>query len=334
MNDESTLRSKYEKSKPALEVLGNWVVEIILCELKSQLGSSVLVEKFLQIPPKPRVKETDSFLEKILIRKPKENPFQDTTDQVGIRFVVLLLEDVDRIGSIIQSVDKWDWSKDRDYEQERLQRPDYFSYQSDHYIVRNKEPFSVTGVTVNARTPCEIQVRTLLQHAYAEMAHSSDYKPSVELSGDDKKHVRRALAKGSALIETTDEVFREIKNRFNDYNESLKELLVKANKIYTSLTGEVAAFPTILGEEIADQYRELLNELNPQELEAFMAEKKWFGETIKDRREASVFYRDSIVILLFWLVHHHRFKMRQLWPIDMSYLEEFMLAAGISIEQF
>lgn len=333
MNDESTLRSKYEKSKPALKVLGDWVMETILDELKSQLGSCVLLEKFLQIPPKPRVKETDSFLEKI-IRKPKEDPFQETTDQVGVRFVVLLLEDVNRIGSIIQSVTKWHWSKDRDYEQERLKRPDYFSYQSDHYIVRNKESFSVAGIAVNAGTPCEIQVRTLLQHAYAEMAHSSDYKPSVELLGDEKKHVRRALAKGSALIETTDEVFREIKNRFNDYNESLKALLVQAAQIYTVLTEEVAPFPTILGEEIADQYRELLSGLKPQDLEAYMAKKKWFGDTIKNRREVSVFYRDSIVILLFWLVHHHRFRVREFWPIDMSYLEEFMLAAGISTEQF
>ncbi len=69
--NEHELRREFETRRPALEAMGCWVTETILSELEKQLGSKAGVSKFLQIPPKPRVKETDSFLEKALVRKPK-----------------------------------------------------------------------------------------------------------------------------------------------------------------------------------------------------------------------------------------------------------------------
>jgi len=54
-----------------------------------------------------------------------------------------------------------------------------------------------------ALTTCEVQVRTLLQRAYAELSHDTSYKPSVTLEGD----VRLQIARAPALVETTDEIF-------------------------------------------------------------------------------------------------------------------------------
>ena len=160
--NENDLKEAYEERKPCLQKLGEWVTETILSELLAQLGTKIAVDKFLQIPPKPRVKETDSFLEKALVRKCKAEPLSEITDQVAVRFVVLLLEDIGRIGQIIQS-DRWLWQKDRDHEQERLSKPDYFAYQSDHYVIHTKEQFDFDGITIPSQTPCEIQITQLSQ---------------------------------------------------------------------------------------------------------------------------------------------------------------------------
>jgi hypothetical protein len=187
---------------------------------------------------------------------------------------------------------------------------------------------------VPSEIPCEIQLRTLLQHAYAEMAHDSDYKPSIELPEEDRKHVRRSLAKGSALIETTDEVFKDIKHYFDEYNARIQSLLVKCSNLYYELTGEKALQSSILGNEIADNFREILMETAPDEIELWIREQKGFGEVIRKNRGKSVFYRDSIVILLFWLVSNHRFAIREKWPVDMGYLDNFCNEVGISIDLY
>lgn len=175
---EAELKAAFEERKPALTALGQWVKAFVMKALVSELGSVSAAEKFFQIPPKPRVKETDSFLEKALVRKPKSDPMKEITDQVGVRFVVLLLEDINRIGKIIQA-GPWTYQKDRDHEQERLDKPDYFAYLSDHYVVTTMEAHEHEGVTIPSGLSCEVQIRTILQHAYAVMAHRSDYKPSI-----------------------------------------------------------------------------------------------------------------------------------------------------------
>lgn len=330
--NEDELRLAYEARKPVLQKLGEWVTQTILTELQSQLGTKQSVDKFLQIPPKPRVKETDSFLEKALVRKPKADPLSENTDQVGVRFVVLLLEDIDRIGKIIQS-DRWLWQKDRDHEQERLAKPDYFAYQSDHYVIQTKEQFDYNGFTIPCHTPCEIQIRTILQHAYAEMAHSSDYKPSILLPEEDQKRVKRSLAKGSALIETTDDVFKEINNHLKIYNESVEALLAKSAEIYTLITGESANSSTPLAKILSDTYRTQLKELTPEILETWAKQRRdWLGDAIKAKRVNSVFYRDPIVILLGWLVTGNQLSIPRQWPVDSSYLEDLYITMGISTD--
>lgn len=329
--NEAELWQAFEERKPFLEKLGGWVTQSILAELEKNLGSKKAVNKFLQIPPAPRVKETDSFLEKALVRKRKSDPLVEITDQVGVRFVVLLLEDIGHIGKIIQS-GPWLFQKDRDHEQERLEKPDYFAYQSDHYVIRTQYPLEIDGVIIPINTSCEIQVRTILQHAYAEMAHYSDYKPSIRLPEEEQRHVKRALAKGSALIETTDDVFKEIKKHLSEYDQGVKALLVHSAEIYRTITEEDSSPETLLGVSVADTYRELLKETTPEMLKQWSDVRPWLGPTLKAKRNESVFYRDSFVILLGWLVTEHQMAIPKKWPVDASYLEDYYTTLGISTD--
>jgi ppGpp synthetase/RelA/SpoT-type nucleotidyltranferase len=327
--NEAELQSAFEARRPALDALGRWVTHTIIEALEGQLGSKDAVTKFLQIPPKPRVKETDSFLEKALVRKRKSDPLSEITDQVGVRFVVLLLEDIDRIGKIIEN-GPWLAQKDRDFQQERLEKADYFAYQSDHFVIRTRSEFTFDGTVIPASVPCEIQIRTILQHAYAEMAHSSSYKPPVKLPEEDQKHINRSLAKGSALIETTDDVFGDIKKRLRDYNESVTALLVRSSEIYRAITGEAANPKTALGEIIAEEYRGMLKDVTPDKLNSWADERPWLRESLLKKRASSVFYRDSVVILLGLLVTDNETAVPKRWPVDSNYLEDFYSTLGIS----
>lgn len=327
--NETELQIAFEAHRPALDALGRWVTQTIIESLEVELGSQSAVAKFLQIPPKPRVKETDSFLEKALVRKRKSNPLSEITDQVGVRFVVLLLEDIDRIGKIIEA-GPWLSQKDRDFQQERLEKADYFAYQSDHFVIRTRSEETFDGTVIPAGVPCEIQIRTILQHAYAEMAHSSSYKPPLKLPEEDQKHINRWLAKGSALIETTDDVFGEIKKRQSDYNKSVAALLVRSSEIYHAITCEPANPYTILGEIIAEEYRGLLKDVKPDDLNTWADARPWLKESLLGKRASSVFYRDSIVILLGLLVTENETTVPKRWPVDSDYLEDFYITLGIS----
>jgi putative GTP pyrophosphokinase len=327
--NEAELQSAFEVRRPALEALGRWVTHTITETLEQRLGSKAAASKFLQIPPKPRVKETDSFLEKALVRKRKSDPLTEITDQVGVRFVVLLLEDIDLIGKIIES-GPWDSQKDRDFQQERLEKADYFAYQSDHYVIHTRSEFSFDGVSIPAQLPCEIQIRTILQHAYAEMAHSSSYKPPIKLPEEDQKHINRSLAKGSALIETTDDVFGEIKKRMREYNESVAALLARSSEIYNEITGESTSPTTALGELIVDTYRGFLKDVSPDQLKSWADARPWLKDSLLKKRAVSVFYRDPVVILLGFLVIENETALPRLWPVDSLYLEDFYNMLGIS----
>jgi putative GTP pyrophosphokinase len=327
--NESELKSTFEARRPALDALGRWVIHVITEALGQQLGSKAAVAKFLQIPPRPRVKETDSFLEKALVRKKKADPLSEITDQVGIRFVVLLLEDIDCIGKIVES-GPWRAQKDRDFLSERLEKADYFAYQSDHFVIRTREEFTFEEVIIPSGLPCEIQIRTILQHAYAEMAHNSSYKPPVKLPEEDQKHINRSLAKGSALIETTDDVFRDIKKKLRDYNESVSALLLCSSDIYHKVTGEATNPNTVLGEIIAEEYRGLLKDVTPEKLETWAKERPRLKESLLKKRVESVFYRDPVVILLGLLVTENETSIPRRWPVDSEYLEDFYNMLGIS----
>jgi hypothetical protein len=162
------------------------------------------------------------------------------------------------------------------------------------------------------------------------MAHGSAYKPPVKLPEEDQKHINRALAKGSALIETTDDVFGEIKKRLSDYNKSVVALLVCASEVYTELTGEAANPATALGQCIAEEYRGLLKEVTPAQIRAWASERLWLSASLSNKRKESVFYRDSVVILLGLLITENETTIPRRWPLDSAYLEDFYTTIGFS----
>jgi ppGpp synthetase/RelA/SpoT-type nucleotidyltranferase len=87
--NEAQVKNKFSSRKVELEIWGNYIKKFVL---ESLTRLNINHEDFLKIPPKVRVKDEQSFLEKAFHRfgKNYSNPLVEITDQVGIRFVVLL----------------------------------------------------------------------------------------------------------------------------------------------------------------------------------------------------------------------------------------------------
>jgi ppGpp synthetase/RelA/SpoT-type nucleotidyltranferase len=330
---EIELRKKFEKKRLKLKIFGKWVKENICKELIKEFKTENAVKKFLQISPSVRIKETDSFIEKALYKNKKyKNPLLEITDQVGIRFVVLLVDDISRIENIIKNMVELNCEKCKDFEQEKIDNPDHFTYQSVHYIVRPKEKIKINGNIFDDKFSSEIQIRTILQHAYAEMSHASDYKPSINLPENDKKRIKRLLAKGSALVEITDDTFKDIQKMLTESYRHIDKLLKESTKIYKNITGEEANTNTKLGYIISNAYIDLLKDFKISDLQNWVDKHSSIGKAIKEKRTESILYQDSVSILLCLLISKNRITVPKLWPEDLTYLEDFYKTIGYSTQ--
>lgn len=211
--------------------------------------------------------------------KSYQRPLEEITDRVGVRFIVLLLSELKLVQEVIETAELWVFEKARDFEAERLERPHHFDYQSVHYIVRPRKPFDSVGVVVPAGTPCEVQVRTLLQHAYAELAHDLTYKPSLAVD----REVSRKVAKSMALMETTDEIFVQAHEKVEAASAELRRVHELAAKAYETKVGIVPARDLRLCFGLLDPFRGFLPELTEESLEAFLTENDFIADKIRER---------------------------------------------------
>jgi hypothetical protein len=83
------------------------------------------------------------------------------------------------------------------------------------------------------------------------------------------------------------------------------QLLKDCDKIYKSITGEDADINTQLSKKIVNAYIDLLkkDDVNSDKLNSWVSKNYFFGEMLKKKRNESGFYKDSIVVLLGWLVY-------------------------------
>lgn len=323
--DELKLREEFELRKPQYSYWGKIVAEEILKRLTQQ-GKNV--ETFIKIPPNPRVKETNSFIEKALYRsKNYKNPLNDITDKVGVRFVVLNLCDIKIIKDIIDHIDGWEVSLDRDFEDEKKLKPELFTYQSVHYIVRNQSAYHDGEVIIEERTPCEIQIRTLLQHAYAELSHDIAYKKTEDIPSE----VKRKFARSMALIEATDELFREVQELV-DYEDAQFKDFINSMRPYTS----ASVYNEKLNKYIYDSFKSLLHEkeITAIDIIQFLSRNAFLQTKVKNSEELALLRRQPVTYLLYFLIEKYRNQVVRMWPLSETELQPLFVDMGKSIEQY
>lgn len=161
-----------------------------------------------------RTKSVESFAGKAARRlqggrlaHPK--PLTDITDQVGVRVVTYVLADVNAVAQLLSS--QLVVREDRDMGQETADAG-RFGYSSRHLLVALEEDREEVGIPHGR--PASVQIRTVLQHAWAEFEHDVRYKGSV--SDEHAPDFDRRFTLAAGLLELADQQFSAIRDRHRE----------------------------------------------------------------------------------------------------------------------
>ena len=164
-----------------------------------------------------RAKAIDSFKEKI--KDPKyDNPQEQITDLAGIRIICYVESDVPLICKVIE--DNFDIDKENSSDKSRLLGTDKVGYKSVHYVAKlNSDRLKLPEYKNYIKSKLEIQIRTILQHAWAEIEHDRNYKFSGELPDEIQRRFK--LVAGS--LELADKEFDRIASEIDKINVQIEK---------------------------------------------------------------------------------------------------------------
>lgn len=224
MNEEIIFTPNKNLIKQNYDLYKNLLADI-LENVEKRVESCI---KLISVPTyKSRVKSFDSYYKKILKNKAKElnqKEFIVLTDLIGIRVICPFLEDLHTVQKIIE--------KNFEVVEVEIKGANQsfreFGYESVHVLIKIPEDCVPQNNTlaIPKNLLCEIQIRTILQDAWAEVEHELIYK--AEFNPFDKP-LRRKLASINASLCLADTIFQEIR----DYQNKLQqELATRRNTFY------------------------------------------------------------------------------------------------------
>lgn len=163
-----------------------------------------------------RAKSPDSLRGK-LRRKTYSDPSMQVTDTVGVRVITYYRSAVDPVAEAIKREFRIDQTRSED--KRRLLDLREFGYRSVHLIAKLKPPRSrMTEYADIAPLWFEIQVRSLLEHVWAEIEHEVVYKSGVKYP-DSTARLFGALA---GTLEILDGEFEKLRYERESLIESHK----------------------------------------------------------------------------------------------------------------
>jgi len=122
-----------------------------------------------------RVKGRHSFERKVDTAPSKYSKLTDITDVVGVRIITYFSDEVDQVATVIEN--EFEVDRHNSVDRRRLIDPDRFGYLSLHYVVRlSPARRQLAEYKRLSHLPAEIQIRSILQHAWAEIYHDLGYK--------------------------------------------------------------------------------------------------------------------------------------------------------------
>lgn len=158
-----------------------------------------------------RTKTIKSCKEKIK-RKNYKDPINQITDISGIRIISYFEHDIAKISDIIEK--SFNVDKQNSLNKDNLLSTDQIGYRSVHYVCDLGQNRSILPEFKNlAGLKFEFQVRTVLQHAWAELAHDRNYK----FSGKLPREIERRLFLFAGMLEIADNGFSSLSKEIDDY---------------------------------------------------------------------------------------------------------------------
>ncbi len=163
-----------------------------------------------------RTKGVASFARKILSKNKYQDPLVEMTDLYGLRIITQIDAEVEAVRLFIRShpdlfvIDE----KNSEDKLSRL-RSGEFGYRSVHFVLSltaNAIPEKLRHQRLH-ELKVEIQIRTQLQHAWADIGHDRLYKGAFKPPG----RFERESARIAALLESADEAFSRLVDGLDEY---------------------------------------------------------------------------------------------------------------------
>jgi putative GTP pyrophosphokinase len=208
---------KFEGLQPRYRALEAAVFD----DLTSVISASGLSEQVHDV--RHRIKALSSFREKIE-RKGYADPFSEMRDLVGIRVVCLypsVLKDIDQVIHNTFEVVRFE-------DKSKGESPELWRYSSIHYDCRIPASHSGPRYDQIKDVVFEIQVRTILQDAWATVEHKLGYKNEKSIP-DELKRDFSALA---GLFHVADSSFQNIANEVKKSEQAAKDTVSQLMSLY------------------------------------------------------------------------------------------------------
>ena len=179
-----------------------------------------------------RVKTETSLAGKLELKGEKYKDIYDVTDIIGMRVITFYADDVDRAASVLEHHLGIDWENSVD--KRRAHETDSFGYLSLHYICRvPKKLYFKRGHPELNKIRFEVQMRTVLQHAWANMNHDTGYKSGVDVP----RPYLRQLSRLAGILELVDDEFSRLRTDITDYRRRMQSLVASGRLEEVALDG-------------------------------------------------------------------------------------------------
>ena len=226
---KSRIKSRYESYIP------------LLIQIRENIHKKIKENIYLSSQPtyKARIKSFSSYYRKLIRQKSEEAVLSDSlvclTDMIGIRVICTFLEDISVVLEQLKEI----------FDIREIERKGAdlnfkeFGYESIHVLIAIPEDCVPVDIDDNLSLPndlvCEIQIRTILQDAWAEVEHELIYKS--EFTPFDMP-LRRKLASMNASLNLADIIFQEIRDYQKKLQDEMNERKLQFYNIADTITNE------------------------------------------------------------------------------------------------
>lgn len=271
---------EYLDNKELYNRLSGSIMQIIESLLKK--------EKIKYASISTRIKDEASLAEKIARKDGKYKTLSDITDIAGIRIITYYADDVDKVAKLLEQEFDVDW--DNSIDKRKSLKPNVFGYLSLHYIIQfDGKRIQLPEYDDLHGMKAEVQIRSILQHAWAEMEHDIGYKSKVGVP----EEVIRDFSRLAGLLEIADKEFMEIRSKIEAYRVEVEQ------KLQTNQGEEDIKLDEVSIEALLKSDKEFIDFTNAFEqttgipidrtsntIGSRILELKWFGiDTVKGLRE-------------------------------------------------
>jgi ppGpp synthetase/RelA/SpoT-type nucleotidyltranferase len=204
-----------------------------------------LIEEFLQNSDVPfqsvqaRVKARKKLKEKYLDPEKEYKQLDDITDLAGLRVITYYPDEVDRVAEVIEK--EFGIDRENSVDKRRIDL-DRFGYSAINYICEHLGTRTSLGEYKKfAGLRFEVQVTSILSHAWSEMNHGS-----YDLGESSPPEVRRRFFQLKALLELAESQFIELRDKTANY---ARAVAIQVETKVTELPLDASSLKSLIDQE-------------------------------------------------------------------------------------